>query len=233
MRGCGAVKKLPSPVTRLKKGLNKQVSDQPADGQIPLSPAAAPAQTEREKTEGVLSGADLPTIDVQDAREQQVMRMIAPALRDLGYDLVRVKIMGSKERPTLQIMAEPVAAEDGTRRPMGVEDCTIVSRNLSALLDVEDPITSAYVLEVSSPGIDRPLTRPVDFHRFAGFDAKLELITAVDGRRRFRGRLLEMTDGLIRMHVEGQDIEVPLDSVRRAKLVLSDELLAAIESGDI
>jgi len=176
---------------------------------------------------------DLPTIDVQDAREQQVMRIIAPSLKDMGFALVRVKLMGTTERPTLQIMAEPLAEIEGRRQGMGVEDCSLISRNLSAMLDVEDPITGSYVLEVSSPGIDRPLTRPADFHRFSGFEVKVELFTAINGRKRFRGRLLGFTDGEITVVVDGESLAVPIDAIRRAKLVLTDDLLAAAESGHL
>src|SRR5258708_25130091 len=114
----------------------------------------------------------------------KVEDLLAPVLEALGYGIVRVQLHSGR-RATLQIMAE---RRDGAA--MSVDDCAQISRAASALLDVEDPITGAYDLEVSSPGIDRPLTRLQDFERFAGFEAKLETDRLLDGRRRFRGRIL-------------------------------------------
>ena len=108
----------------------------------------------------------------------------------MGYELVRVHYGSGSGRPTLQIMAERL-----DRQPMTVDDCAEISRNISALLDVEDPLEDAYLLEVSSPGIDRPLIRPADYERFAGFEARLELTRPIEGRRRFRGRIGELADG--------------------------------------
>ena len=117
--------------------------------------------------------------------ETRVTKIIEAAVEDLGFQLVRVLFMGGNSgRNQLQIMAEPV--ED---REMTVEDCKKLSRHIAALLDVEDPISSAYVLEVSSPGIDRPLTKIEDYERFAGELAKINLRMMRDGRRRFNGRL--------------------------------------------
>ena len=117
--------------------------------------------------------------------EAKINYIIEEAVNDLGFTLVRVQFSGGQEgRNKLQIMTEP---KDG--REMTVEDCEILSRHISALLDVEDPIASAYVLEVSSPGIDRPLTRIEDFDRFNGELAKITLRLMLDGRRRFQGRL--------------------------------------------
>jgi ribosome maturation factor RimP len=150
----------------------------------------------------------------------QIAHMIAPSLEAMGYDLVRVRLTGGG-RPTLQIMAERI--DD---REMTVDDCAEISRAVSALLDVEDPIASAYVLEVSSPGIDRPLTRPADFSRFAGHEAKLELGQPVDGRKRFRGRLVGLEGDQVRVTTEDGDCLLPLAEIRSAKLVLSDSLIA-------
>src|SRR3546814_4663846 len=119
-----------------------------------------------------------------EGRAAEVERLIGPAIAAMGYDIVRVELSGG-DRLRLQIMAE--RQSDGG---MSVEDCTQVSRAAAAILDVEDPIDSAYILEVSSPGIDRPLTRLADFDRFAGFEARVETALPIDGRRRFRGRLL-------------------------------------------
>ncbi len=142
----------------------------------------------------------------------------------MGFELVRVMVTGDR-RPTLQIMAEP--ADRGT---MTVEHCAEISRAVSAILDVEDPIAKAYRLEVSSPGIDRPLTRPADFERFAGFEARIEADQAIDGRRRFRGRLLGVQGDDVLLALPEGDLAIPLAVIRKAKLVLTDALLAAAEA---
>jgi ribosome maturation factor RimP len=117
-------------------------------------------------------------------------------------------------------------AERSDGKEMTVEDCAEISRAVSAILDVEDPIAGAYVLEVSSPGIDRPLTRPDDFARFAGHEAKLELNVAVDGRKRFRGRLVGLEGESVRIAAEEGECLLPLPEIRAAKLVLTDALVA-------
>ena len=150
-----------------------------------------------------------------------VERVIAPSLQAMGYEVVRVQFMGS-HRPVLQIMIERA-----DRQSLGVEDCAEVSRAVSALLDVEDPIAGSYTLEVSSPGIDRPLIRPADFERFAGFEAKLETRTPIDGRKRFRGRLMGTDGERVRIATAEGEALLPLGEVERAKLVLTDELIAA------
>jgi ribosome maturation factor RimP len=154
--------------------------------------------------------------------EQRIRALIAPSLDAMGYELVRVVLQG-RQSLTLQIMAERC-----DRRPMTVDDCADISRSLSALLDVEDPLAGAYTLEVSSPGIDRPLTRRQDYERFAGFEAKVETALPVDGRKRFRGRVLGLAaDDRLRLATDGGEVEIPLTQVKSAKLVLSDELIAA------
>ena len=161
---------------------------------------------------------------ISDGKETgRIAALIEPAIANLGFELVRVAVRGVG-RPTLQVMVERA---DG--RTMDVEDCAAVSRALSALLDVEDPIGGAYDLEISSPGIDRPLTRRKDFERFAGFEAKLELAALQDGRRRFRGRLLGLDGAKVRMDSEGQVLTVPFDAIVKAKLVMTDDLLAAAQ----
>ncbi len=158
-------------------------------------------------------------------RLARVEELIAPSVRALGYALVRLKMMGGKTRPTLQIMAE---RDDGVE--MTVDDCAQLSRAISALLDVEDPIPSAYQLEVSSPGIDRPLVRLEDFERFAGHVAKVELARPIDGRKRYRGRLLGREGEVVRIALEdgeGPVAELPFAEVSEAKLVLTDELIRA------
>lgn len=147
--------------------------------------------------------------------------LIRPSLEAMGYRLVRVAAGGGR-RATLQVMAERI--DD---RPMSVEDCSEISHTVSALLDVADPIASAYVLEVSSPGIDRPLVRREDYERFAGFEAKLELSRPLEGRRRFRGRLLGLDGDSVRLDLGPDIVALPLAGIARAKLVLTDALLAA------
>lgn len=155
-------------------------------------------------------------------RQNHLEELIAPMLESMGYDLVRVQFQG-KQRPTLQVMAERRDA-----KPMTVDDCADISRALSAFLDVEDPIAGAYVLEVSSPGIDRPLTRIADFDVWAGHEAKLESVVPVDGRKRFRGTLLGNEDGMVRIRIESGEVKVPFEDIRGAKLVLTDALIAAV-----
>jgi ribosome maturation factor RimP len=139
----------------------------------------------------------------------------------MGYEIVRVLVMGS-HRTVVQVMIERV-----DRRALSVEECAEVSRTVSAILDVEDPISGSYTLEVSSPGIDRPLTRPEHFDRFAGFEAKLETRSAIDGRKRFRGRLLGLAGDHVRIVTETGELALPLTDLQRAKLVLTDDLIAA------
>ena len=151
-----------------------------------------------------------------------IARLVEPVLQSMGYELVRVHYGSGSGRPTLQIMAE---RQD--RKAMTVDDCAEISRTISALLDVEDPLEEAYMLEVSSPGIDRPLIRPADYQRFAGFEARLALTQPVEGRKRFRGRIGELVDGRVRIIEEAGDFRVPLEQINKAKLVLTDDLIAA------
>ncbi len=152
---------------------------------------------------------------------ERIEQSIAPSLEAMGYDVVRVQLSRSGGRMILQVMAEPRGGED-----MTVERCAEISRAVSALLDVEDPIAGTYTLEVSSPGIDRPLVRPRDYERFAGYEAKIETNRLVDGRKRFRGRLGGVTADGVRISLEQRETEVPFDAIYRAKLVLTDELIA-------
>ena len=151
---------------------------------------------------------------------ERVREIIEPTAQALGFDLVRVTYGGGRT-PTLQIMAE---RPDGT---MAIEDCEALSREVSALLDVEDPIAGEYNLEVSSPGIDRPLTRAKDFQRWQGFDAKLELDEAQDGRRRFSGVLGGMDGEEVLIETQEGPARVPLSRVVKAKLILTDALIEA------
>ena len=151
----------------------------------------------------------------------EIAQMIEPSLVGMGYRLVRV-VVTSGRRATLQVMAERI--DDA---PMTVDDCALISRSVSALLDVADPIAGAYLLEISSPGIDRPLVRREDYDRFSGFEARIELTEPFAGRKRFRGRLLGTADGKVRLATDAGEARLPLASVARARLVLTDDLIAA------
>jgi len=151
----------------------------------------------------------------------RIQRIIAPTVEDMGYDIVRVQLSGM-QRPTLQIMAE--RRDDGA---MTVEDCAEISRAISAVLDVEDPIASAYTLEISSPGIDRPLTRLKDYERFAGFEARVETRFPIDGRKRFRGLLRGVADEAVQIETDTGMVAIPFADIQRGKLVLTDALVAA------
>jgi ribosome maturation factor RimP len=150
---------------------------------------------------------------------RKIEDIVSPTVTGMGFELVRVAM--SRGGGTVQIMIEPA---DG--RPMDVEDCATLSRALSAVLDVEDPLPGAYTLEVSSPGIDRPLTREKDYVRWAGHVARLETMLPIAGRRRFKGTLLGLENGTVRIRLEdGTEADVPLSQVIRAKLELTDALL--------
>jgi ribosome maturation factor RimP len=155
---------------------------------------------------------------------RQIEELIEPTVHDLGFGVVRVTLTGG-QRPTLQVMVEPLAGG-----PMTVDHCAEISRAVSALLDVSDPIGGAYRLEVTSPGIDRPLVRRGDFERFAGFEARLETAEPIAGRRRFRGRLAGVIDDDICLRLPEGEQRIPYAAVTKAKLVLTDDLLAAAQS---
>lgn len=156
---------------------------------------------------------------------ERITGLIEPAMDDMGFELVRVRMIGS-QRKTLEIVADRL---DGT--PMNVDHCADISRAVSAILDVDDPISDAYVLEVGSPGIDRPLTKIPHFKRFAGFDAKVEMHHMVNGRKRFSGKLLGVEGETVRLDVDGEVSELPFADIRAAKLILTDELIAAAQAG--
>ncbi len=140
----------------------------------------------------------------------------------MGFELVRVAVLG-RELPTVQIMAD---REDGAM--ISVEDCQAISRAVGAVLDVNDPIPGAWTLEVSSAGIDRPLTRPKDWARFAGHLARAETNLPINGRKRFSGVVLGADAEAARMRLDdGSEVALPLADIRRAKLVLTDALIAA------
>jgi ribosome maturation factor RimP len=152
---------------------------------------------------------------------KSIAQLIEPSLAAMGYRLVRVLMTGGR-RATLQVMAERLDDLSITH-----DDCAKISHSVSALLDVVDPIVGAYTLEISSPGIDRPLVCAEDYDRFSGFEAKIELTMPIDGRRRFRGRLLGTAEGAIRLLTAAGEAQLPLDTVVRAKLILTSDLMAA------
>ncbi len=154
--------------------------------------------------------------------EARLSATITPTIEAMGYELVRVAVLG-RERPTVQVMADRA---DGAQ--IGIEDCEAIAAAVGAVLDVDDPMPGAWQLEVSSAGIDRPLTRVKDWNRFSGHLARVEMAVPIDGRRRFSGTVLgaDETHAQVRLD-DGTDVAVPLASLRRAKLVLTDALIAA------
>ena len=181
------------------------------------------------------------TDDTNTAHAQRVVRetglaarvaaIVEPAIEGLGYRLVRVKISG-QNGTTVQIMAERA---DGT---FTIEDCEAVSKDISPLLDVDDPVKTAYHLEVSSPGIDRPLVRPIDFVRAVGHEAKIELSRPIDtgtgeGRRRYRGIIEAAHDEAVEIGIDATGgaiaVQLPYDAIDEAKLVMTDALIEAAQ----
>ena len=153
--------------------------------------------------------------------EAKLTGIVAPRLETMGFELVRVAVLG-RDRPTVQVMADRA---DGSL--ITVEDCEQISRYLSTVFDVEDPIPGAWNLEVSSAGIDRPLTRPKDWNRFAGHLARVETLFPVGGRKRFSGIVLGADDKFGKLRLDdGTEAALPLPEIRRAKLALTDALIA-------
>ncbi len=160
-----------------------------------------------------------PTLTTLEAR---LASIISPRLEAMGYELVRVAVLG-RERPTVQVMADRA---DGAL--ITVEDCEQISHDVSAAIDVDDPIPGAWTLEVSSAGIDRPLTRPKDWNRFAGHLARVETFFPQDGCKRFSGIVLGADDSAGRLRMDdGSEVAFRLADIRRAKLVLTDALIEA------
>jgi len=152
------------------------------------------------------------------AIDRRMAEIITPVIEDMGYELVRVRLMSGKST-TLQIMAD---------KPNGgieVDDCAEISQAIGAVLDVEDPILDEYTLEVSSPGIDRPLTRLKDFEMFEGYEAKIETSEMIDGRRRFKGELAGVEEDEVLINVSEGTIGLKFDWLSDAKLVLTDDLI--------
>lgn len=153
------------------------------------------------------------------AIDRRLAEIVTPVIEDLGFELVRLRLMGGKTN-TLQIMAE---------RPEGgieVDDCAQISNAISAVLDVEDPLVETYVLEVGSPGIDRPLTRLKDFENFEGYDAKIETSEMIDGQKRFRGILAGVEGEEVLVNIDEGTVGLQFDWLADAKLILTDELIA-------
>ena len=155
------------------------------------------------------------------AEDIRLLELLDPVAEAAGYEIVRLRLMGGAERRRLQIMAERPDGE------MNVEDCTRLSRKISEVLDAADPISGEYVLEVSSPGIDRPLTRPRDFATYEGHEVKIELDRLAEGRKRFRGVLAGVEADQVAIDLEGEEETalVPFAWIAEAKLVLTDKLM--------
>ncbi len=162
------------------------------------------------------------------AQEERILTMSEPILAELGLAIVRVRIMGSK-RPLLQIMIEKAGGA-----PTDVEDCASFSRMLSPVLEAEDPIADAFRLEVSTPGIDRPLTRVGDFGRWIGHQAKVELAMPLEGRRRFLGKIAREDENGVALELDdGTELVAKIADMTKARLVLTDELIGqALATGD-
>lgn len=160
----------------------------------------------------------------QSELERRILEMIEPEAEAVGLEIVRVNVTGGPD-PTLQIMAE---RPDGS---MDVEDCARLSRRLSPLLDSEDPIVGRYTLEVSSPGVDRPLTRQGDFAKWVGHEVRVEIGVPVDGRRRFHGFIAGEESGVASLDLkDGGHAEIPLADMVKARLVLTDALIDAAQA---
>jgi ribosome maturation factor RimP len=160
--------------------------------------------------------------------EQEIVEIIRPSVEHMGFRLVRVKMMDASGRKVLQVMIERTDATG-----INVDDCANVSETVSALLDVNDPIKFEYNLEVTSPGIDRPLVELQDFERFKGFEAKIEAVIMVNGRKRWRGIVQGIEGEQVLIMVDGELHQVPFARIGNAKLILNDDLLKAYADGRI
>ena len=157
-----------------------------------------------------------------------LVELLDPVAESVGYEIVRLRLMGGAEQRRLQIMAERPLLEDGSGGDMNVEDCARLSRAISEIMDAADPISGEYTLEVSSPGVDRPLTRLKDFDTYAGLEIRIELDRVAEGRKRFKGELAGVEDGQVGLNIEGEDdttVYFPFEWIVDAKLVLNDELM--------
>ncbi|HKX92933.1 MAG TPA: ribosome maturation protein RimP [Sphingomicrobium sp.] len=152
-----------------------------------------------------------------------LQRLIEPEVERLGFDLVRVQMIGGSSDPTLQVMAERADT-----RQLDIADCERISRRLSEMLDLADPIEGSYRLEVSSPGIDRPLTRLKDYQDWAGHDARITLVSPHEGRKQFTGELRGLEDQLVLIRTRNEESHaLPFSQISSAKLLLTDKLITA------
>ena len=164
-------------------------------------------------------GSIMPDLIAKSAIDKRVVNIISPIIEDLGFELVRVRLLCGKNT-ILQIMSDK--HEGGIE----VDDCSKISTEISAILDVEDPIEGEYALEVSSPGIDRPLTRFKDFETWEGYEAKIETTELIDGQKRFKGRLSGVQDDEVLIEIPEGIIGLKFDWLAEAKLILTDKLIA-------
>jgi ribosome maturation factor RimP len=161
------------------------------------------------------------------AEDLRLLELLDPVAEAAGYEIVRLRLMGGERQRRLQIMAERPPKDGLGDGDMNVEDCARLSRAFSEVLDAADPITGEYVLEVSSPGVDRPLTRLKDFTTYEGYEVRLELDRLAEGRKRFRGQLAGVDGDNVAIDLEGEEATalVPFTWIIEAKLVLTDELM--------
>lgn len=150
--------------------------------------------------------------------EHRLIRIIEPVVKDMGFNLVLLEFKSG----VLQILAE-----DPKTGNLSLDDCTAINKMLGPLLEVEDPIPGAYTLEISSPGIDRPLTKAEDFAKYAGYDAKVELDESMDGQRRFRGKIMGVKDEFVTLLVDKVEHRLDIAAMKKARLVLTDDLIKA------
>ncbi|HEU4837804.1 MAG TPA: ribosome maturation factor RimP [Micavibrio sp.] len=150
--------------------------------------------------------------------EHKLIRIAEPVIKDMGFNLVLLEFKSG----ILQILAE-----DPKTGNLSLDDCTAINKMLGPLLEVEDPIPGAYTLEISSPGIDRPLMNGEDFAKYAGYDAKVELDESMEGQRRFRGKILEVKDEFVTFLVDKVEHRLEIAAMKKARLVLTDELIKA------
>ena len=155
--------------------------------------------------------------------EQKIYDLLAPVVSDLGFDLLWVEY----KKDVLGIFAE-----NPSTNKLTVDECTTISREVSPILEVEDPINGAYRLEVSSAGIDRPLIKPEDYTRFQGLEAKIEIEPPMDGQKRFRGRIETLKNNVIALKTDHGTVDLPFECVYKAKLVMNDELLKHTKQSD-
>jgi len=157
--------------------------------------------------------------------EKKIAELIKPLLQTLGFGLVRVRFTGSQDK-TIQIMAER-----NNEEIMTVDDCALISGEVSKILEVDNVLPDAYNLEISSPGIDRPLVDITDFDRYAGFNAKIEMKTLIGGRKRFKGNLLGLEENNVKISLEDGIIKLPYKDIMNAKLLLAEDLFKVAKKG--